>query len=64
MKQFMKFSHAVWDCKYHVVWCPKCRLRILIGEVAKFASLKPFKKKDASFRASLTDKICMSLIML
>ena len=35
----------------------KYRLRILIGEVVKSASLKPFKKKDASFRASLTDKI-------
>ena len=35
MKQFKKLSHAVWDCKYHVVWCPKYRFRILKGEVAK-----------------------------
>ncbi len=35
MKQFKKLSHAVWDCKYHVVWCPKYRFRILKRDVAK-----------------------------
>ena len=35
MKQFKKLSHAIWDCKYHVVWCPKYRFRILKGEVAR-----------------------------
>ena len=35
MKQFKKLSHTVWDCKYHVVWCPKYRFRILKGDVAK-----------------------------
>ena len=35
MNQFKQLSHAVWQCKYHVVWCPKYRFRILrckIGE--------------------------------
>ena len=35
MKHFKKLTHAVWDCKYHVVWCPKYRFRIMKGEVAK-----------------------------
>ena len=35
MKQFKKLSHAVWQCKYHIVWCPKYRFRILRGEVGK-----------------------------
>ena len=35
MKQFKKLSHAVWQCKYHVVWCPKYRFRILKGEIGK-----------------------------
>ena len=30
-----KLSHVVWDCKYHVVWCPKYRFRILKGGIAK-----------------------------
>ncbi len=35
MKQFKKLSHVVWDCKYHVVWCPKYRFRVLKGDIAK-----------------------------
>ena len=35
MKQFNKLAHAVWQCKYHVVWCPKYRFKILNGEIGK-----------------------------
>ena len=35
MSRFKKLAHVVWDCKYHVVWCPKYRFRILKGEIAK-----------------------------
>ena len=35
MKQFKKLSHAVWQCKYHIVWCRKYRFRILKGEIGK-----------------------------
>ena len=35
MNQFKKLSHAVWQCKYHVVWCPKYRFRILKGEIGQ-----------------------------
>ena len=35
MKQFKKLAHAVWRCKYHIVWCPKYRFRILKGEIGK-----------------------------
>ena len=35
MKLLQKLAHAVWDCKYHIVWCPQYRFRILKGEVAK-----------------------------
>ena len=35
MNRFKKLEHAVWQCKYHVVWCPKYRFRILRGEVGK-----------------------------
>ena len=28
-------SHAVYEAQYHLVWCPKYRKRILIGDVAK-----------------------------
>jgi putative transposase len=33
MARFRRQSHAIWQCKYHVVWCPKYRYRVLKGEV-------------------------------
>jgi len=33
VNQFKKLAHAVWQCKYHVIWCPKYRFRILRGEI-------------------------------
>ena len=35
MKDFNRLAHAVWECKYHVVWCPKYRFRILKGDLAR-----------------------------
>jgi putative transposase len=32
---FKRLAHAVWDCKYHVVWCPKYRFQIMRNEVGK-----------------------------
>ncbi|MFO7607534.1 MAG: IS200/IS605 family transposase [Desulfurivibrionaceae bacterium] len=28
-------SHTKWECKYHVVWIPKCRRKILYGQLRK-----------------------------
>ena len=28
-------SHTVWECKYHVVWVPKRRRKIIYGELRK-----------------------------
>jgi len=33
VNQFKKLAHAVWQCKYHVIWCPKYRFRVLRGEI-------------------------------
>jgi putative transposase len=38
MKRFKRLAHAVWECKYHVVWCPKYRFRILKGDIGKSVS--------------------------
>ena len=35
MSSFNKLAHAIWQCKYHIVWCPKYRFRILKGAVEK-----------------------------
>ena len=28
-------SHSKWECKYHVVFIPKCRRRALYGQLRK-----------------------------
>jgi len=29
-------NHTVWDCKYHIVWIPKCRKKVLYGGLRKY----------------------------
>ena len=33
MNDYESLSHSVWDCKYHVVWIPKCRKKVLYGQL-------------------------------
>jgi putative transposase len=35
-REFKKLSHSLYECKYHIVFCPKYRLRILSGEVGEY----------------------------
>ena len=36
MTKWKKQSHVVYQCSYHIVWCPKYRLRILEGDLGKY----------------------------
>jgi putative transposase len=31
MDDFDSLSHSKWECKYHVVFIPKCRCKVLYG---------------------------------
>ena len=33
MDEFESLSHAKWECKYHVVFIPKCRRKALYGQL-------------------------------
>jgi len=33
MNNVQSLSHSVWDCKYHIVWIPKCRRKVLYGKI-------------------------------
>ncbi len=33
MSRFNKLSHAIWHSKYHVVWTPKYRYKVLKGVI-------------------------------
>lgn len=48
-KKFRKLSHSWYECKYHIVFCPKYRYPILKGEVAKLCqtgnrSIRPLER--------------------
>ncbi len=36
MSRFQKLSHTIYECKYHVVICPKYRYRVLKDEIAEY----------------------------
>ena len=33
MDEYQSLSHTRWECKYHVVFIPKCRRKTLYGVV-------------------------------
>ena len=35
MKHYQSLNHTTWDCKYHLVWIPKWRRKILYGQLRK-----------------------------
>ncbi|MBY5817341.1 hypothetical protein HFN60_17085 [Rhizobium leguminosarum] len=35
MDEFESLSHSKWECKYHVVFIPKYRRKVLYGEKKK-----------------------------
>jgi len=35
-KRFKKLSHTLYECKYHIVFCPKYRYKILTGDVLDY----------------------------
>jgi putative transposase len=35
VKDANRLTHSVWECKYHIVWIPKCRRKVLYSEIAR-----------------------------
>ena len=50
MNEYQSLNHTKWECKYHVVWIPKCRRRALYGQLRK--QLGPVFKKLAQQKES------------
>jgi putative transposase len=40
MGEWKKLAHVIYQCKYHIVWTPKYRYRILEGKIAQFVERK------------------------
>ena len=30
-----KLAHSKWDCKYHIIWIPKYRRKVIYGKLRK-----------------------------
>jgi putative transposase len=50
MENIQSLRHTVWDCKYHVIWIPKYRRRVLYGQLRK--ELAPVIKELARQKES------------
>jgi len=35
MDEYNSLNHTKWECKYHVVFIPKCRRKVLYGELRR-----------------------------
>ena len=35
MNDVRSLNHTVWECKYHIVWIPKYRKKVLYGQIRK-----------------------------
>jgi len=35
MEGYESLHHTKWECKYHLVWIPKCRKKVLYGQLRK-----------------------------
>ena len=33
---YQNLSHSKWDCKYHIIFVPKFRRKVLYGDIRKF----------------------------
>ena len=53
MSELQKLAHAVWQCKYHLIWCPKYRFKILNGAVQR--SVGDLLRLAAASHARRTD---------
>ena len=40
MSEFESMAHSKWDCKYHVVFVPKFRKKVLYGNIRSFLGPK------------------------
>jgi putative transposase len=42
-KRFKRLSHSIYECKYHVVFCPKYRYRILKDEIGEYVRQQVYR---------------------
>ena len=51
-RQFKRLAHSLYECKYHIVFCPKYRYKILKNDVSRI-----FKRANISIDVVKKDGI-------
>ena len=41
--QYRKLSHSIYECKYHIVFCPKYRYRVLKEGIAEYTRQQSYQ---------------------
>lgn len=60
--EYKSNNNVVYSCKYHVVWCPKYRRKVLVGAISE--RLKELiEQKCSEIKADIIEMEIMSLIM-
>ena len=42
-RRLKKLAHSVYECKYHIVFCPKYRYKILQAEVSSYVTERTYR---------------------
>ncbi|MGD9974222.1 MAG: IS200/IS605 family transposase [Desulfatirhabdiaceae bacterium] len=71
MTEYLSLNHTIWECKYHIVWIPKCRrktlygqLRVNLGQVLRhLATQKESMVEVGHLQISITPKYSVSQVV-
>jgi len=55
MTRFKRLSHSLYQCKYHLVFCPKYRYRIFKAEVATYACREIYRLCEQKDRVEVLE---------
>ena len=61
MNNVRSLRHTVWECKYHVVWVPKYRRKVLYGEIRRYLGeviLWPHRRNAVWKRVTCDPTMC------
>lgn len=53
--EFQKLSHSIYQCKYHIVFCPKYRYRVLGGEVGEYTKGEIYRLAEQKDRVEVLE---------
>src|SRR5664279_5484663 len=66
MEQYESLNHTKWECKYHVVFIPKCRRKTILGAIKRelgpvFRTLTEHKESRVEEGHLMVDHVHMML---